>query len=311
MLTAFIVAATLAAAPVEAAVEIPGGPAPLKATQLSPPGKPAAAVVILPGSGPTDRNGDNPMGVRAASYRLLAEGLAAEGIASLRMDKRGMFASGPAAADPNAVTVTVLAADANAWASDLKRRTGLPCVWLLGHSEGGLVALIAATTGNPDVCGVILVATAGRPLGAVIREQLQANPANAPLLPQALPAISELEAGRKVDTTGMHPALLPLFGPAVQGFLIESFRQDPAALAAKIDKPMLILQGETDLQVTVEDARALKAAQPKASLVLLPQVNHVLKVAPADRGPNFATYADPSLPLAPGVLEAIAAFLKR
>jgi len=310
MFTAIMMAAATLAAPMETAVEIPGGLAPLKATQLSPAAKPAAAVVILPGSGPTDRNGDNPLGVRAASYRLLAEGLAAEGVASLRMDKRGMFASGPAAADPNAVTVTLLAADANAWASDLKQRTGLPCAWLLGHSEGGLVALIAATNDNPDVCGLILVATAGRPLGAVIREQLQANPANAPLLPQALPAISELEAGRKVDTTGMHPALLPLFGPAVQGFLIESFRQDPAALVAKIDKPILILQGETDLQVAVADARALKAAQPKATLVLLAQVNHVLKVAPSDRGPNFATYADPSLPLAPGVVEAIAEFAK-
>jgi hypothetical protein len=62
--------------------------------------------------------------------------------------------------------------------------------------------------------------------------------------------------------------------------------------------------------VTVADARTLKAAQPKASLVLLPQVNHLLKVAPADRGPNLATYADPSLPLAPGVVEAIATFLK-
>jgi pimeloyl-ACP methyl ester carboxylesterase len=310
MFIAIVMAAALAAAPVESAVEIPGGLAPFKATELAPGGKPQAAVVILPGSGPTDRDGNNPMGVRGSSYRLLAEGLAAQGVASLRMDKRGMFASGPAAADPNAVTVTVLAADANAWASDLKRRTGLRCVWLLGHSEGGLVALIAAGADNPDICGLVLVAAPGRPLGAVIREQLQANPANAPLLPQALPAINELEAGRKVDTTGMHPALLPLFGPAVQGFLIESFRQDPAALMAKIDKPILVLQGETDLQVTVADARTLKAAQPKASLVLLPQVNHLLKVAPADRGPNLATYADPSLPLAPGVVEAIATFLK-
>lgn len=299
------------AAPVESYVEIPGGPGPLKGTMLAP--RDAAlpiAAVIHPGSGPTDRDGDNPLGVKGATYRLLAEGLAQHGVTTVRIDKRGMFASGSAAADPNAVTVAVLAADANAWASDLKRRTGLPCVWLLGHSEGGLVALIAASADNPDICGLILVATAGRPLGAVLREQLQANPANAPLLPQALAAISELDAGRKVDTTGMHPALLPLFRPAVQGFLIESFRQDPAVLAAKIEKPILILQGETDLQVSVADARALKVAQPKASLVLLPEVNHVLKTAPADPGANFSTYADPSLPLAPGVVEAIAEFVK-
>lgn len=311
MLTAFIMAAALAVAPVATEVEIPGGLALLKATQLSPAAKPVAAVVILPGSGPTDRNGDNPLGVRASSYRLLAEGLAAEGVASLRMDKRGMFASGAAAADANAVTVTMLAADANAWASALKQRTGVGCVWLLGHSEGGLVALIAAATDNPDVCGLVLVATAGRPLGLVIREQLQANPANAPLLPQAMDAIGALEAGRKVDTTGMHPALLPLFRPAVQDFLIESFRQDPAVLVSGVRKPVLIVQGETDLQVSVADARALKTARPDATLVILTQVNHVLKVAPTDRGANFATYADPALPIAPGVVEAIATFIRR
>lgn len=310
MFTAILMAAATLAAPLETAVEIPGGLAPLKATLLSVSGEPRAAVVILPGSGPTDRDGNNPMGVRGSTYRLLAEGLAAQGVASLRMDKRGMFASGPAAADPNAVTVSILAADANAWAGALKQRTGLRCVWLLGHSEGGLVALIAATGDNPDVCGLVLVAAPGRPLGAVIREQLQANPANAPLLPQALNAVSELEAGRKVDTADMHPALLPLFRPAVQDFLIESFQQDPTALAAGVGKPILIVQGDTDLQVSVVDARALKAAQPSAKLVILPGVNHVLKAATLDRAGNLATYADPSLPLAPGVVEAIAEFVK-
>ncbi|MFY8139702.1 MAG: alpha/beta hydrolase, partial [Caulobacter sp.] len=113
MFTAILMAAATLAAPLETAVEIPGGLAPLKATVLSVSGEPRAAVVILPGSGPTDRDGNTPMGVRGSTYRLLAEGLAAQGVASLRMDKRGMFASGPAAADPNAVTVSILAADAN------------------------------------------------------------------------------------------------------------------------------------------------------------------------------------------------------
>lgn len=298
------------AAPVERQIEIAGDPGPLKGTLLAPATGPAApAIVILAGSGPTDRDGNNPLGVRAAPYRLLAEGLAAEGVTTLRVDKRGLFGSAAAAAEPNAVTVTVLAADANAWAARLKAETGAPCVWLLGHSEGGLVALIAAQTGK-DLCGVMLVSAPGRRLSDVLREQLRANPANAPLLPQAMKAIDDLEAGRKTDTTGMHPALLPLFNDKVQGFLIVMFRQDPAALAASTRLPILILQGETDLQVTVEDANAFKAAQPKATRVILPQVNHVLKTAPADRAANFATYADPNLPLAPGVIGTIVDFLK-
>ena len=300
-----------AAAPVETFVEIPGGPGPLKGTMLGPADGPhGPAVLILAGSGPTDRDGLNPLGVKAPSYRQIAEGLAAQGVTSLRVDKRGLFASGLAAADANAVTVVDLAADAHSWAVRLKADTGAPCVWLLGHSEGSLVALIAAQ--NPrDICGLILVAAPGRRLSDVLREQLKANPANAPLLPQALPAIDALEAGRTVDTTGMHPALLGLFRPNIQPFLMVMFQQDPAKLAAAYRGPILILQGDADIQVSVADANLLKTAQPAATLIILPGVNHTLRLGSRDRAETQANYADPSLPLAPGVVDTIAAFVKR
>lgn len=316
-LRTLILAAALAAtapaafaAPVESLVEIPGGLAPLKGTMLAPESGPRGpAVLILAGSGPTDRNGDNPLGVKGATYRLLAEGLAAKGVTTLRVDKRGLFASGPAAADPNTVTVVDLAADAHLWAAKLRAETGAPCVWLLGHSEGGLVALIAAQDPK-DICGVILAAAPGRPLGEVLREQLTSNPANAPILGQALPALDALEAGRKVDTTGMHPALLPLFHPAVQDFLIVMFRQKPAELAATYKGPLLILQGDADIQVSVADAGLLAAAHPGATLAVLGGVNHLLKPGTRDRAATAASYADPSLPLAPQAVEAILAFVK-
>ncbi len=302
--------AALAATPVETFVEIPGGPGPLKGTMLAPATGPhGPAVLILAGSGPTDRDGVNPLGVKGPTYRLIAEGLAAQGVTSLRVDKRGLFASGLAAPDANAVTVVDLAADAHSWAVKLTADTGAPCVWLLGHSEGSLVALIAAQ--NPkDICGLILVAAPGRRLSDVLREQLRANPANAPLLPQALAAIDSLEAGRPYDTTGMHPALLGLFRPNIQAFLMVMFRQDPARLAAAYRGPILILQGDAGIQVSVADANVLKAAQPHAKLVILPGVNHVLRTGSADRAATLANYADPSLPLAPGVVDAIAGFVK-
>ncbi|MFZ4606680.1 MAG: alpha/beta hydrolase [Caulobacter sp.] len=302
--------AAFAAAPVETFVEVPGGPGPLRGTMLAPAeGARGPAVLILAGSGPTDRDGINPLGVKAPSYRQIAEGLAAQGVTSLRVDKRGMFASGLAAADANAVTVVDLAADAHNWAVRLKADTGAPCVWLLGHSEGSLVALIAAQ--NPrDICGLILVAAPGRRLSDVLREQLKANPANAPLLPQALPAIDALEAGRTVDTTGMHPALLGLFRPNIQPFLMVMFRQEPAKLAAAYKGPILILQGDADIQVSVADANLLKTAQPAATLVILPGVNHTLRLGSRDRAETQANYADPSLPLAPGVVDTIAGFVK-
>jgi uncharacterized protein len=302
--------AAQAAAPTETYVQVQGPSGLLKGTMLTPPDAAKAPVVlIIPGSGPTDRDGNSPMGIKAAPYRLLAEALAANGVASVRIDKRGMFASGAAAADPNHVTIADYAADAHAWAAEIRRETGAPCVWILGHSEGGLVALAAAQ--NPtDICGLVLVSAAGRRLSDVLREQLKANPANAPILDQALPAIDALEAGKHVDVTGMNPALLSLFAPQVQDFVIDLMSYDPPKLVAAYKGPVLVVQGTTDLQVSMTDAERLAGARPGVTLVKLDGVNHVLKTAPLDRAGNFATYADPSLPLAPGVAGPIAAFVK-
>lgn len=299
-------AALAKTAATETQVELPG---PLKGALLKPDGKILATALILPGSGPTNRDGDNPLGVSASTYRLLAEGLADKGVATLRMDKRGMFASGPAAVDPNRVFIADLAADANAWAAKAKAETGVRCVWLIGHSEGALVALVAAQTGK-DLCGVVLVAGPGRPLGEVLRQQLKANPANAPILPPALKALDELEAGRKVDVSTLHPVLAKgLFNPVVQDFLIAAFRYDPVALARSYKGPLVVVQGTTDIQVSLEDARLLAGAREGVVLVQVAGANHLLKAAPADRDANVATYSNPSLPLAPGVVDPIADFL--
>ena len=300
----------IAAAAASAAITAPGPQGPLEGTLLEA-GKSAPVVLIIPGSGPTDRDGNNPLGVTAAPYRLLAEALAAKGVSSARIDKRGMFGSKAAVADANKVTIADYAADTHNWVDAIHKRTGAKCVWVLGHSEGALVALASAQ--NPDgMCGVILVSGAGRRMSDIIREQLRANPANAPVLDSAMAAIDSLEQGRHVDVTDMHPALQRLFAPQVQDFLIDMFRQDPAKLAAAVKLPMLIVQGERDVQVSVADAKALATAQPKARLVLIPAMNHVLKdVGSDDRAANVATYADPSLPVDSTAVDAIASFVKR
>ena len=290
-------------------ITAPGPAGPLEGAMTGPARADAPMILIVPGSGPTDRDGNNSLGMRPASYRLLAEALADHGIATVRIDKRGMFGSARAVADPNAVRIADYAADVATWAATLTRTTGRSCVWIAGHSEGGLVALRAA--GAPGVCGIILIATPGRPVGATLRAQMRANPVNAPLLADAERALDSLERSERVEVSGMHPALQSMFAPAVQGFMIDLFAQDPVALARAAKGPLMVIGGDADLQVPVEDSRMLAAAREDATTVIVPGMTHVLK-RPADAGQaaNVATYTDPSLPLHDEVAPAIAAFVK-
>jgi pimeloyl-ACP methyl ester carboxylesterase len=284
----------------------------LHGTLLVPPApaRGAEPVLILAGSGPTDRDGNSPLGITAAPYRLIAEALAARGITTLRVDKRGIAASGAAMPSEESLRVQTYADDANAWAAALRARTHARCVWLLGHSEGTLHALLAAQ--NPhDLCGIILISSVGRRLGDILREQLRANPANAPILDEALRDLAALEAGRSVPGEGMNPALLPIFRPSVQPFMMSMLAIDPTDLARHYPGPILIVQGTTDLQTNVADAQRLGGARPGIEVRLIEGMNHVLKAAPADRALNAATYGNSGLPLMPGLADLLAAFITR
>ncbi|HOY79125.1 MAG TPA: alpha/beta fold hydrolase, partial [Hyphomonadaceae bacterium] len=264
-------------------------------------------VLIVPGSGPTDRDGNSPAGVDANSYKLLAEALIAEDIASVRIDKRGLFGSA-GAGDPNITSPQAYVDDIHAWIDAIKAERGSKCVFLLGHSEGALLVSLAAE-GRKDVCGLILVSGVGHPLGDVLREQFRSNPANAPILDAALHAIDELEQGRTVDVTTLHPALARVFSPGAQPYLISLMRIDPVEAVRRAKKPTLVVQGTRDIQVSVEDARLLNKA-PKTELKLVNDMNHVLKEAPADRAGNIATYTNPSLPLATDFVNQIEEFIE-
>ena len=307
---ALLGAAPTAALPAPVEVTAPGPEGALAGTMLDPDPK-APLVLIIPGSGPTDRDGNSPMGVAGGPYRQLAEALAADGVASVRIDKRGMFGSKAALADVNASTTAGYADDVHAWVAAILKRTGRRCVWVLGHSEGALVALQAAQA-PAGLCGVILLSGGGRPIGTVMREQLRANPANAPILDAALGAINALEAGRRVDAATLPAPIQPLFADKLQPYLIDLFSHDPTKLIAATRLPVLIVQGDRDLQVSLADAEALKKAQPGATLTVLPGVNHVLRpVASDDRAANIATYGDATLAISPAVPAAVVAFVKK
>jgi alpha-beta hydrolase superfamily lysophospholipase len=309
-LIAALFAGLAAPASAQQTLTAPGPEGELAGTLVTPkPDHPL--VLIIPGSGITDRDGNNPLAVTAAPYRLLADALQQHGIGTLRIDKRGMFGSKAATADPNAVTIADYVADTASWIESARAQIAIDCVWLLGHSEGAIVALAAAQELD-NLCGVILVTAPGRPMGTVLREQLHANPANAPLLEGVDAAIAELEAGRRVDVESLHPLLGRLFAPTVQGFMIDLMAHDPAQLAAATDVPLLIVHGGNDLQIADDDAAALRAGAPDAEYVEIDAMNHVFKEVPADDPfANRASYADASLPVAPALVEAVAEFVMR
>jgi pimeloyl-ACP methyl ester carboxylesterase len=301
-----------AADPVESEIEAPGPNGPLKGLMLSPDAAGAPVVLIIPGSGPTNRDGNSLHGLDTDTYKLLAKGLAATGIASVRTDKRGMFSSHAAIPNGNDVAIADYASDVHAWAKAIGEKTGAKCIWVLGHSEGGLVAMVAAKDNPPDICGLLLVATFGHKFGDILKEQMRSNPAYAPILDEALRDVDTLEAGKHVEMSIEHtkPEIFATFPPAAQGFLIDLLSYDPPKILASYKGPVLILQGERDIQISVDGAKLLNAADANAKLVLLPDVNHVLKAVDSDdRMANLKTYFDPKLPLAPGVVETIADFI--
>jgi len=254
---------------------------------------PVPVVLIISGSGPTDRDGNNPDGGRNDSLKRLAWVLAKHNVASLRYDKRGVAASLAATPDERNLSVEAYVADAQAWARKLKDDPRFGQLILLGHSEGALIATLAAP--GADAAAVISLSGSARPVDQVIREQL-ARSLPPPLMLRSNELLDSLKAGHTDDNV---PApLQTIFRPSVQPYLISLFRQNPAKAFAQLKMPALIVQGSNDMQVEVGDAQALKAAKPDAQLAVIEGMNHVMRIVPADVKRQMASYKDPNLPLA-------------
>src|SRR4051794_32982564 len=269
--------------------------------------KPMPVVLLLSGSGATDRNGNSPaMPGKNNSLLMLAEGLASNGVASLRYDKRGVGESAGAMVAEASLSLDTYVDDALAWCQQLRKDKRFSAVIVAGHSEGSLIGMLAAKRCNAD--GFISISGAGRSAGDILRTQL-AGKLPPDLAAQSEAIIKNLEAGRMTENPP--PQLDAIYRPSVQPYLISWFRYDPAKWIATLTAPVLIVQGTTDLQVTVDDAKRLAAANPKAKLVLIEGMNHVLKEVPPDRDKQIASYSNPDLRLAPEFLVGIVDFVRK
>lgn len=278
----------------------------LAASYATPDADPSGkGIVLIAGSGPTDRNGNSRLGVTADYLKQLSDALVGDGISVLRYDKRGVGASKSALSSESALRFGDFVADAAAWAAWVRARDGIACVFVLGHSQGGLVATLIAE--QMTLAGLILLASPGRPLAQVLEDQLTRAPLDAKLRSSALSTLKKLEQGKTDADTS--PDLQRLFRPSVQPFLISLINIDPAQKLAQLSLPTLIVSGGHDLQVGKADYDALRAANPGATAVRIADMNHVLKDAPAARKPNLATYSDPNLPLSAQLKRAVTSFV--
>ncbi len=269
--------------------------------------KTVPVLLLLSGSGPTDRNGNSPMlPGKNNSLQMLAEGLSRNGIASLRYDKRGVGESANAMTSEADLRFETYVDDAVAWCEQLRNDKRFSVVIIAGHSEGSLIGMLAAKRCN--AAGFISIAGAGRAAADILRTQL-AGKLPPELAAQSDAILKNLESGKTTDNPPA--ALAALYRSSVQPYLISWFRYDPAKSIAALTVPVLIVQGTTDLQVSVDDAKRLAAANPKAKLLLIEGMNHVLKEVPPDREKQMASYSDPSLLLAPDFLPGLVEFVRK
>jgi len=260
---------------------------------------------FISGSGPTDRDG-NTAGAPGKNncIKYLSEFINKGGISTLRVDKRGIGASASAGGKEIDLRFSTYVDDVGHWISFLEKE-GFTEVVLVGHSEGALVATLAAK--NKSVIGLVSTAGAGRPAPDILREQLK------PKLPkdlfeQANNVVSNLARGKVVED--FPPSLTTLFRPSVQPYLISWFKIDPAKAISELRIPVLIVQGSTDLQSSIEDAKLLHAAATNSEMKIIEGMNHILKEANGNLTAQLPSYFNPNLPLHKDLGTVILQFIK-
>ena len=276
----------------------------LSGTLTVPQNSRPVAVLLISGSGPTDRDGNNPF-MKNNSLKGLSDSLVLEGSTTMRFDKRGIGKSATHTMDESQLTFETFVNDASQWLSRLKDTFSDYKFIIAGHSEGSLIGILVAQRNQVD--GFISIAGAGRPFEVIVREQLGKQLPG--LVPESDSIVHRIKSGETVDE--MNPMLLSLYRPSVQPYLRSYMKYDPKTEIGKLDVPILIVQGENDLQITTDDARTLYNGGNKATLQLIPHMNHVLKDIKGGLMENQTSYNNPELPISAALLEHVLEFLNK
>jgi len=262
--------------------------------------------IIIAGSGPTDRNGNNSMGVKANSYEMLADALDSKNIATFRFDKRGLGKSMVDDFNESKMIFDDYINDAGKIFDYLHDTLGFKDIYFIGHSEGSLIGMVASQ--KKKVKGFVSIAGAGRPIDEVIEEQVKSQSLPDSLKTKITLIFNELKKGKEVSNV---PAPLnPIFRNPIQPYMISWLKYSPAQEIKKLSCPVLILQGTCDKQVKIVDAENLHTANKKSTLDIIPLMTHTLKNTDAGcKDENNKTYMDPSLPINKKLADDIVSFI--
>ena len=284
----------------------------IAATLSKPDGGSDNVVLIIAGSGPTDRNGNSGLNLNTYAYKMLSDALVEAGYAVLRYDKRAIGASYLPKEDIPNLIYDDFVSDAERCVAWL-REQGYSRVFLAGHSEGGGIAIEVAQRGVVDVAGLVLLAAPGYPMDRILLGQLSAQlvPAHMGLFVVAERLIRKIKGGEVVEEGDVPQELLGLFHPTVQPFLHSSMQRDPCGMISECDEPILIITGGRDIQVTVDNGEKLLAAARNARHVTFEDMSHVLKDAPSsDRVEQLlSVYTNSQLPLTENLVSTIVEFM--
>ena len=286
----------------------------ISATLNTPEAGCDVAVLIVAGSGPTDRNGNSGQSLNTYTYKMLSDNLVKNGIAVLRYDKRAIGRShlNDSATIPNLVFGDFV--DDAARCVDYLHSEGFKKVVVAGHSEGGEIAMHLALREDVAVDGLVLLCCPGFPMDQILNAQLSAQlvPQHVGLMVTATTIIKRIKAGESVPVESIPQELLSLFHPSVQPFLCSSMAFDPAELMSRVEQPTLVISGGRDIQVTKENAERLMAGAKRGEHLHFEQMTHILKDADTnDRIQQLVSvYVNANLPLTECLIEAIIKFVK-
>ena len=261
-------------------------------------------VIIVAGSGPTDMNGNNKL-YENNSYKMLAEALKEKEISSYRYDKRGVGKSLGKISSENEIKFYDYVRDLIEIISHFKKLDKFKNITIIGHSEGSLVGMLACQKINVE--GYISIAGPAKTILKTLKRQLSFQPGFIQSMSQ--PILEKLENSELVDS--IPPLLMSIFRPSIQSYLIDWDAYDPVKEISKIDIPILIIQGTTDIQVEVEDAIMLNNSSEGSKLQIIEGMNHVFRQASDNRLLNLQTYGNPELPIDNNMVNIISEFIDK